>query len=657
MEKSSIRKCEGVSGTTIRDGLERLQGRAFGGEDVAAKPEKPDDKWWPRAALLPGVQVAIDRFSTIPSPEVAMEVVFLMGGAGNGKSFAARELGERLGLRSENPGALAQRTYTATVDGAKYYLLNDATIAPRREYKNQEVALAADLFDWFEQSSQMLVRGFCCVNRGIVADEIRGLQEVQGPEPPLSFSILRWLANPEDLRFDQIGATELTARQHDAQSATRELEFVLAGRRVRLVALAVDSYSLFELDSSVGFSRGQTLFAELLARFDGVDGERPDLCPIRSNIIQWQSQTGQGSWQQLMSSAEIASGRLYSYRDVWGAAAMSLLGPRVNLGSKSQEILEYLDSLIEVATNCPDARGRLAAVISLSKHRAHCAIFRSPVPQMELDGTEFPPATPIHAGLALVDPAVWRSADSKSVEAAMQCIAMGELPSRELLKIPDVANVWSKFDEYLERTLLEYVDSPKCSDIERRRLISWYGAYVARLVGVARGAYGNVDVIEQWRRCHRSCNSGSARLPIELEQSISALIFPPHPEGPASSMLLPAFSARAEPVSSVKEQVQPKLVEIVSVASVSLQVRRQGSRLVIQCYIAGNPAPIGQLVLDFALIREAQAFNQGLCGQTESTTYIEPRIERCRSSSMAAIDRTQRRLAVVANGTYKEVAR
>lgn len=322
MDTSSDRKFECVRATAISDGLERLQGRAFGGEDVAAKPEKPDDKWWPRAALLPGVQAAIDRFSTNPSPEVAMEVVFLMGGAGNGKSFAARELGERLGLRNENPDALAQRTYTATVDGAKYYLLNDATIAPRGDYENQEIALATDLLDWFEQSSKMLVRSFCCVNRGIVADEIRGLQEVQGAEPSLSFSILRWLANPEDLRFDQIGATELRAQQHDVQSATRELEFVLAGRRVRLLSLAVDSYSLFELDGSAGHSRGQALFAELLARFDGVEGERPDLCPIRSNIIQWQSQTGQSSWQQLMSSAEIASGRLYSYRDVWGAAAM-----------------------------------------------------------------------------------------------------------------------------------------------------------------------------------------------------------------------------------------------------------------------------------------------------------------------------------------------
>lgn len=648
-----------VAGTqqrAFKDGLNRLQERAFGGEDVAAKPSTEDDVWWPRAALLPGVQEAIDRFIANGSPDTALEVVFLMGGAGNGKSFAARELGDRLGLKKQEGDALARRLYSELINGVQYHLMNDATIAPSEDYGNQEVALAEDLTSWWRASQEISVRGFCCVNRGIIADEIRALQEAGSTAHPLALPMLRWLANPsvgED-HFGQVGAHDAFSPRANTRHAAHQIEFVLDGRQIRLIALAVDSHSLFELRDDAS-SRAQALFSELVRRFDAARSERPNVCPIRANIEQWQSSHGLKSWQELMSCAEIASGRLYSYRDVWGAAALSILGPRISYGSTDDDLLDHVDQLLEVATGGADLRVRLAALIALSKLRAHSALFRAPLPTLGT-GTEYPPATPIHAGLALVDPAVWRSADSRSVEAAMQRVAMGEQPSLVILPTLPSQAAWSPFDELLEKTLLEFVETPHCGDVERRRLVSWYGAYLARLVSIAKNSYGNAEVINEWRRCKRSCATEPAPLPSKLEWSIRTLIFPSHPDGPANSMLMPAFSVRAEPISSFREQVQPKLVEVVPVSAVSLKVKPQGSRLLIECFIAGNADPIGQLVLDFALVREAQAFRQGRVGQTESTAYIEPRIERCRSSSMAAIDRTQRKLSVVANGAYEDLA-
>lgn len=645
----------GVDEESVRDGVNRLQRRAFGGEDVAVRPSAEDHTWWPRAPLVPGVQEAIDRFIANSAADTALEVVFLVGGAGNGKSFAARYLGDQLGLKSHPSDSLAHRIYSGSIKGAEFHLLNDATIAPSKDYENQDAALAEDLAKWWSSSKDTPVRSFCCVNRGIISDEIRALQQMPGSAHLLSLSILRWLASPEEGHFEALGAEGLCSPGADGSHAAHNIEFNLDGRQIRLIALAVDSHSLFATDGSET-SRAQALFSGLISRFGAVRDQRPELCPIRANIQQWQTGEGIQAWQELLSSAEIASGRMYSYRDVWGAAALSVLGPRVDYGSVHGELLDHVDELLGVAARNAELSTRLAALVRLSRLRAHSALFRAPSPIVGALGTEYPPATPIHAGLALVDPAVWRSTDSRSVEAAMQRVAMGDLPSGDALGLLSGSLAWSQFDAYLEETLLEFLESPGCGDIERRRLVSWYGAYVARLVGIGTSTYGNAEIIKQWRRCKRSCANKPVALPSDLERSIRSLIFPQHPDGPANSMLMPAFSVRAEPISSLKDQVHPRLVEVVPISAVSLRVRTMGGRLLIECYTSENAGVIGQLALDFALLREAQSFSEDRSGQTESTAYIEPRIERCRSSSIAAIDHAQQTLAVVANGRHEELA-
>lgn len=646
---------QGMDADSVRDGVKRLQQRAFGGEDVAARPSAEDDSWWPRAALVPGVQEAIGRFITNSAADTALEVVFLIGGAGNGKSFAARYLGDQLGLKSQAGDPLARRIYSGEIKGAEFHLLNDATIAPSRDYKNQDAALAEDLDTWWASSRDTPIRSFCCVNRGIIADEIRALQQAPGGVHLLPLLIMRWLAKPEEEHFQALGVEDLCSPGADGSHAAHNVEFTLEGRKVRLTALAVDSHSLFVSEGSEK-SRAQALFSGLIGRFGAVSAQRPERCPIRANIEQWQSEQGIGAWQELLSSAEIASGRLYSYRDVWGAAALSVLGPRLDYGNVDGELLDHVDELLGTAGGDGALSTRLAALVRLSKLRAHSALFRAPSPIIGSLGTEYPPATPVHAGLALVDPGIWRSTKSRSVEAAMQRVAMGDLPSGEAIALLAGSLAWSPFDAYLEETLLEFLESPSCGDIERRRLVSWYGAYLARLVGIGTSSYGNAEIIEQWRRCKRSCASKAVPLPSELERPIRSLIFPDHPDGPANSMLMPAFSVRAEPISSLREQVHPRLVEVVPVSAVTLRVREQGARLLIECYTSGSGAVVGQLALDFALLREAQSFSQDRPGQTESTAYIEPRIERCRSSSIAAVDLAQRSLAVVANGRNEELA-
>ena len=62
-----------------------------------------------------------------------------------------------------------------------------------------------------------------------------------------------------------------------------------------------------------------------------------------------------------------------------------------------------------------------------------------------------------------------------------------------------------------------------------------------------------------------------------------------------------------------------------------------------------------RLLLDFPLVREALAWKGGRPGQTEATTFIEPRLERCRAATINALPGTQRKLAALVNDKLLEI--
>ena len=76
----------------------------------------------------------------------------------------------------------------------------------------------------------------------------------------------------------------------------------------------------------------------------------------------------------------------------------------------------------------------------------------------------------------------------------------------------------------------------------------------------------------------------------------------------------------------------------------------------LECTLTGHSEVIGQLVLDFPLIREALACRGHRAGQTESTAHVEPRVERCRASSLSAVPADQRRLIVISGGSPVELS-
>lgn len=630
----------------------RLQKRAFGGEDVAARPGIEDDDWWPRAPLLPGVGELIRDFTGAGGSE-DLRIDFLLGGAGNGKSFAARLLGRELGLQCHANDQLAYRKYKTQRDGRRVELLNDATIAPLQDYESRQgYALACDIQEWWESSAAEGVSAFCCVNRGIVIDELRSLAATGDEVGALPRAILAWLATPDCDVIEELGATRVPTRLNLGEHY-RELHFRLDNRLVRVSALSVDACSLLEHDGDR--SRAGQLFQQVLASCRVEALSRPVDCPVRANVEQWLQKDAVLAWENAMEHAEIASGRLHSYRDVWGLAALSIVGPRFSPAGGSMSFLDHVDACLGVARADDSPFKRLQAWLELSQFRVHNALFRAPVPTSREAIPRYPPTTPAHHGLALVDPSSWGFAKSKAVEEAMQDIALGGMPSKILLAKGDLDGSWSVFDARLEESLVEYVGSDACPDVVRRRLVSWYGGYLMRLVGLSSGHLGNRATVIQWKQLRDIAAKGGAQLPLEFGKAIRSLIFPQHEDAPRDCILVPAFAARVEPLQSKKEGAIPRLLEVVPHGGINLHVRKRGSRLMLECMLTGEAEVIGQLVLDFQLIREALACREQRAGQTESSAHVEPRVERCRASSLARVPDSQRILGVMSAGKLMEL--
>ena len=640
-------------GNPVQSSFDRLRKRAFGGGDVATRPGSEDDAWWPMGPLLPGVQQLIDEFVACVDADGELNLFFMLGGAGNGKSYAARSLGDRLGVPLGDSSDLAQRIYQVSHGGVAVELLNDATIAPQSDYgENQGVALAADVKRWLERSTSGRVAAFCCVNRGIVIDELRTLASRASEFEGLPAAVLKWLASPDFDVAASVGALG-DSIEDEADEFRKEVRFEMNGRKVRLVALPVDLHSLLEVDDAHGGSRAGILFSAILTQCMPDATDRPAECPLKANIAHWE-QSGVHVWESIARHAEVASGRLHSYRDIWGLAALSILGSTPTEDLFGATLIEHIDDRLRVAKEGKTAWARLSAWLELSQFRASQALFRAPRPSGVTARSIYPPSTPVHVGLSLVDPSVWGSPESEQVEAAMNAVALGESPSG-LLHAGKRQAAWSDFDEGLEAALLEYVSDQSCAEGVRRKLISWFGAYLVRHEGSRSGKVGNSHVVLAWQQCWNLTEKGPAQPGLELSKALRSLIFPSMDGELQGSIVVPAFAPRMDPIDPRDADGDPQLAVIIDHSRIYLQVRRSGSRVLLESMRVGKAEPLGQLVLDFAFLREALAAKEGVAGYTELTAQVAPRLERCRVSSLEAAGEGADRLVVISGSVRKEV--
>lgn len=640
--------------------FQRLQKRSFGGEDVAARPGAEDDSWWPKGPLLAGVSELLSTFLKTAKQSSGLSLVFMLGGAGNGKSFVARELANQLGMKPQPSDTLARRAYATVLGKTSVEILNDATIAPNDDYRgHQDMALAADLTRWEKERHKNPVAAFCCVNRGIIIDELRAMEEAAGQASTFSRAVLLWLSSGrnsvmralenEAIEFPSPAPADLRGLEY-----YREESFVWGGQPIWLAALSVDAASLF--DSNDGEeSRGRALFRQVLERCKDEASNRPLLCPVRANIQQWRNPEMLANWEEAMSCAEIGSGRPHSYREAWGLTTLSILGPRVADGKDASDILGLIDASLQASKDARTLESKLLPLLEVARFRAHEALFQAAFPSGSDFTTEYPAYTPAHLGLSLIDPSAWSSEDSSAVESAMQAIAVGEYPSKRLTVHNWLSACWSDFDAALEMALVDFVVDEECPDVVRRRLVSWWGGYMVRLAGLGSGRLGNARVIAAWRNCQQASLNGPALLPKLVESAIRSLLFPAQGGIDTNKVMIPAFAARVEPLRTSRDGPTATLAEEISHSAVALRVSKAGNKLLLECTLAGSAIVVGQLVLDFPLLREALACRDGRAGQTEATAFVEPRIERCRAATLQAMPGTFRRLVALSGGEQVEL--
>jgi hypothetical protein len=640
--------------------IERLQMRAFGGEDVAARPDAPDDDWWPKGPLLPGVIELIGDLAQRPFTSDGLNIYFLLGGAGNGKSFAARALAMRLGIDLGSGEKLARRKYERSVDGADVVILNDATIANSAEYKEmQSVALAADIAEWTHRSATRPVIAFCCVNRGIIVDELRALETVQGCSSEVAQRLLRWIAGVSETVADGAEAPPEDFRQPLLLgSHYRESSSTIAGTKVRAFALSVDSTSIVTQVKQGQKSAARGLMAAVVALCLPEALKRDPNCPILANLTNLQAAAAVDGWAGILDGAEVASGRYFSYRDLWALIALTIVGPKVAESTNgAQGAVGAVDALLHRLSLASNTAERLEALLGLSQHRLSCALYRAPVPREDGLRVEYPPGTPFHGGLILVDPAVWGGKDTEAIEPAMAEVALGGRPSAVLrTQGHPLSTLWTPFDEALEQVILEAVNSPGCMDGHRRGLISWYGAYLIRLTSLATGNIGNKAAIRVLEDCRIACKVGPALPPSAVDSGLRKLLLPDHGLAGDHKVMMRAFAARAEPLDGGADEALPTLAEVTHVGSLSMRLRQRNGRVVLECHIAGQENTVGELTLDLPLVREALAWSEGKSGQTDASIFIEPRLERCRASSLSAMPDTFKRLVFATTSGQVELS-
>jgi hypothetical protein len=320
-------------------------------------------------------------------------------------------------------------------------------------------------------------------------------------------------------------------------------------------------------------------------------------------------------------------------------------------------MLSHVENLISAHENAGTSLDRLLPILNLARFRLPNSIFASPVPEGARLEPVFPPRTPAHKGFGFIDPSSWVTKDAPFIEEAMELVSVGELPSEKLKKSGFLPNGIGQFDSALENAVISYVTDDVCDEKTRRRLMFWLGGYFARLVGFARRSLGNHDAIQLWKECQAACSSGPVALPVQLYNAVRALLFPPQSNSDLGehNLLIPAFATRARPLREITGDSPSTLVQAYRTNSVGLQCRASGERVVVECIQIGTNVVMGQLLLDLPLVREALACYDGKSGQTETSFFVEPRIERCRASTISKILPPEQILLAVTPGKKWEM--
>ena len=631
--------------SVLRIPIEQLLRKSLGGE-ASAIGVAQDDGYWPEVPFPPGAYEACKALlEALAQNDRQLRWLFLLGGPGNGKSQLTRwvQTNPELVPLFETNDPAHQRSYDFRhVSDARLRIINDATI------RTHDRTLTGDMREAIRDHKHIIAN----VNRGILVSE--RLESAHG------LDLANFLVNSLlDMRFDKaISRFTLSPAEPTMESFLSEFEVKddKTGESISVTVVRLDMCSLFEQRPDTNCDNGRLraeeyrvrklnerrdiktsalqLLHEVLkdCRHETLTNESVD--PVAANLHTLRSPGVADGLATIFRAAEIASSRLFTFREVWGAISLAILGPMAQRDADMAGLKELVATASSALEGPPGSSEALKSLRRLAEYRFGQVLFFEP-----RSGARPPWRTPVTDRLRLVDPAHdavpgsrrdlrggWATPVLDALEGAMY----DQSPIEALCSNTQFAAAVTSFDRALERAVLTYCAAPETRDADYDEAMAWYGRYLMRLYAVVYGIPGFSHALLQWTQAWNIA-SMSRSLGDDLNRRVKSLLAPPYNDNGTQVLALPVFAPQTIPV--IDAPAEPTLVRKVETALLSTSARTVGDRIRVSLKL-GNDRVV-DIDFDFALVREALASHDGRPGTTELGTKSSPRLERARARIMA----------------------
>lgn len=618
--------------------LDEIWGKAAGGSDVAVSPDAGKARF--DVAPLPGVLEASDWLKGRVVSGSSPGMVFLVGGPGNGKSHALDRLTEGLSPINNKPGGLAKRSYKYESGRGRLMVVNDASI-PIGDDKHP----LADDIDRTVRDGESI---FACVNRGVLVEEANALES-----DTAGSAVVRWLAD-----LPSVGASHRVEKNASGPFLARA-RLVSQGRTIEIVVVQVDHCSLLEprpqATSELAFGPYKVTWLKKRAELDlrtlpagqllgdVVDALFDPGCvvgdnPVIANVVSLESAATRRGLLTVLRASEAVTGSRLGFREVWGAILRCLVGDFTR--DNTADDLEAAFPPIPEGTAAVD---RFVELQRRAAYRFSQAIFGVGVDEgrINLDPVlrqtsmvdpilDAVPGKLTDPGLGWASPVLDSFTGLVSASSPLQTL-LSTLPAEDGFHV-----CVTDFDQLLDDAFVKATRAGEPADGEttvgpdektRRAFVSWYGDYLSRLYAVSNGVPAFLAEVEVWLRTR-----GGSSLPSAFETSLKTLLRPlSEPEKQTSDYLLPVFNSRTVPYTGA---ISSPRIALKAEAGVSLE--RVGDGESVRVKMLENGVPVGDIELDFPLIRSAVACSEQRLGTTDQAPVIGPRVERFRAKRLTS---------------------
>ncbi len=638
--------------------LQQLLKRSFGGGNVAIG-QQADAEFWPLAQPAAGAEEASHLFTSElgKSPDELSWLVFL-GGPGNGKSELARAIQNSPDLDAVGAAALTGHRRSVQArhkSGRSIRIVNDATI------RSDGASLATDFRAALDSSEHLVLN----VNRGVLVEDLQSNQS--GLIDNFEGWIIRYLLDPE-ISSDLGGyAIETIGNQKSLYIEQISISSPTALIRLRVVRLDVcslfeprpptrvegdslisGSYRVTRLNERLGLDIAEVPALDLVQQtLDELPSGLfmdPRFDVIGANLATLRAPSVLSGVGTVMRAAELVESRLFTFREVWGAISLLILGPSTPDDADLARYLSACQSALEaVQIEDSSPKNRLAALLPLARYRFTQALFSELPLDLFGSGWTLSRMTPVTNRLSSVDPAIdaipGRGVDLQSGWASPVLDALDEAQfggspiDRISANDEKFRAAITPFDLNLEKELLAYCLDPETRDSHQDAAMSWFGRYLLRIYGVVHGIPAFAEPLLWWTRGWNHAQM-SGNLGNELGSRVKMLLVPPFAaqHGGGDVLVLPVFA--------------PQTVPLIDGTDAPVAVARfQSNLLSTAASVFGDRLKVGLMFeneniltidFDFPLLREAMTSEGRYSGATELGARSTPRLERARASLLTS---------------------